>query len=1041
MSQILKTVLTFISVIIVSFTGLSSITYSQDVDPALYENIKWRDLGFSRGGRSTAAAGIEGDTLTYYMGTTGGGLWKTENAGISWKNISDGHFETATIGAIDVADSDPNVVYVGTGEAPLRGMKLSHGDGVYKSTDAGKTWTNVGLENSRQIARMRVHPNDPDTVYVAVQGNPWGGSEERGVYKTTDGGSSWEKSLYINDLTGATDISMDVSNPRILYAAMWDHDRKPWRVRSGGGSNSSAIYKTTDGGASWEKIGKGLPDEMGKIGVDVSQANPDKVYAIVEAEGEKGGHYRSDDGGETFSLTSHDHILKARSWYYQHIFADPNNENVAYILNAPIMKTIDGGKTWARVSATHGDNHDLWINPSNSDIMINANDGGASVSLDGGKSWSTQLNQPTAQIYRLSVDNGYPYRVYGSQQDNSSVSLPSRSKAGGLGIGDWVSTGGGESAHIAFDPDDPRLVYSSSIAGGVVEWNRDTKQARNIVPYPERTFAVNPSELKYRANWNPPIITSPHDPSTIYYGTQLVLKSTNRGQSWSEISPDLTLNDKSHQGDGGIPFTNEQVSGENYNTLFYLVESPLEQGVIWAGSDDGLIHVTKDEGGAWENVTPRGVREWQVNAIEASPHNAGTAYVAVTGFKMNDFAPHIYRTDDYGDSWDEIVDGLPGDTFVRVVREDPVIEGLLYAGTETGLFISFDNGGNWQEFQADLAETPITDLRLAHGDLIVATQGRGFWILDDVNPIREMAGLSVSDNHLYKVRDAYRLLSGRTLGGGAGKNPPNGAIINYQLAEDTQEDTVVKIDITDEAGNLVKSYASDQNKLCKQDPYSTAKPNPPGNKAGLNQFVWNLKSEPLPCNPGLVHPPRSGTYSVAPGAYSAKISAGDYSASQNFKVLASPDLSVAADYDDYKELTATLHNAANKMIGNVKTIYKIKKQIDVIIDVSGSDVASAQGEKLGEILDNWHDKIINSNLQTFQDIIRYPNKMALNFSFLLEDMSGADIPVNKGMSEVAGIYMAEWVGAKAEYEGILSNDVPAFNAAMRSTGLPEVYVP
>lgn len=1030
-----------LAVLLISTSAISSPALSQDVDPELYANMKWRDLGFSRGGRSTTSAGIAEDHLTYYMGTTGGGLWKTENAGISWSNISDGHFETATIGAIDVADSDPNIVYVGTGEAPLRGMKLSHGDGMYKSTDAGKTWTNIGLKNSRQIARMRVHPKNPDIVYVAVQGNPWGGSEDRGIYKTTDGGETWTKSLYINDLTGATDITMDPNNPRVLYATMWDHDRTPWRVRSGGGSNSSAIYKTTDGGEIWEKVGKGLPEEMGKIGIDLSASNPDRVYAIVEAEGEKGGLYRSDDGGASFNLMNHDHILKARSWYYQHIFADPNNENVVYVLNAPLMKSIDGGKTWNRVSATHGDNHDLWINPNNSDIMINSNDGGASITLDGGKSWSSQENQPTSQIYRLSVDNQYPYRVYGSQQDNSSISLPSRSKAGGIGIGDWVATGGGESAHIAFDPDNPKLVYSSVIAGGVVEWNSDTKQTRNIVPYPERTFAVNPSELKYRANWNAPIIVSPHDANTIYYGAQHVLKSTDRGVSWTEVSPDLTLNDKDHQGDGGIPFTNEQVSGENYNTLFYLVESPLTEGKIWAGSDDGLVHLTEDGGGSWENVTPRGVEEWQINAIEASPHNADTAYVAITGFKMNNFEPHVYRTDNSGKSWKKIVKGLPEDNFVRVVREDPQQKGLLYAGTETGLFISYDNGDNWQEFQADLPETPITDLRIAHGDLIVATQGRGFWILDDMQPVREMANLSKDDNHLFGIRDTHRLLSGRTLGGGKGKNPPSGAIINYQLAEDTAEDTIVKIEIFDEAGSLVKTYASDQNKLCSDDPYSTAKPNPPGNKAGFNRFVWNLKTEPLACNPGLIHNPRSGTYTVAPGTYTAKITAGDFNAEQSFNIMASPDLTVDPDFTEYKSVTAKLHNAANEMIENVKSIYNIKKQIDVITEVSNSDIAKEESEKLNAKLDQWHDKILNKNLQTFQDIIRYPNKMALNFSFLLEDISGAGIPVNNGMSEVADRYMAEWMAVKTEYANLMSNDVKAYNQAMENAGLPKIYLP
>ncbi len=1030
-----------LAAILISTTGLTQSGLAQDVDPALYENMSWRDLGFSRGGRSTAAAGIAEDHLTYYMGTTGGGLWKTEDAGINWRNISDGHFETATIGAIDVADSDPNVVYVGTGEAPLRGMKISHGDGVYKSTNAGETWTNVGLTNSRQIACLRVHPENPDIVYVAVQGNPWGASEDRGVYKTTDGGETWTKILHINDLTGATDISMDPNNSRILYASMWDHDRTPWRVRSGGGSNSSAIYKSTDGGDTWEKVGKGLPDEMGKIGVDVSAANPNRVYAIVEAEGEKGGFYRSDDGGASFALINHDHILKARSWYYHHIFADPNNENVVYVLNAPIMKSIDGGKTWKRVAATHGDNHDLWINPTNSNIMINSNDGGASVTLDGGKSWSSQENQPTAQLYRLSVDNQYPYRVYGSQQDNSSISLPSRSKAGGIGIGDWVATGGGESAHIAFDPDNPNFIYSSAIAGGVVEWNKETKQTRNIVPYPERTFAVNPSELKYRANWNAPIIVSPHDPNTIYYGAQLVLKSTDRGVSWTEVSPDLTLNNKDRQGDGGIPFTNEQVSGENYNTLFYLVESPLQQGMIWAGTDDGLVHLTTDGGVSWGNVTPRGMDEWQVNAIEASPHDASKAYIAVAGHKMNNFEPHVYRTNNNGRSWQKIVDGLPEDTFVRVVREDPQAEGLLYAGTETGLFISYDNGDNWQEFQADLPETPITDLRAAHGDLIVATQGRGFWILDDIGPVREMANLNPDDNHLFAVRDAYRLLSGRTLGGGKGKNPPNGAIINYHLAKDTPEEPVVKIEIFDDAGTLVKTYASDANKLCPHDPYATAQPNPPSNKAGFNRYVWNLRTEPLACNAGLIHNPRSGTYLVAPGTYTAKIVAGDFSAEQSFNVLASPDLSVVADYDEYKAITAKLHQAANEMVANVQTIGSIRKQIDTIRDVTDSDIADEEAATLEAKLTEWHNKIVNTNLQTFQDIIRYPNRMALNFSFLLEDISGADIPLNKGMTEVADRYMSEWAAAKSEYANMISTDVAAFNMAMQNAGLPEIYIP
>ncbi len=874
------------------------------------------------------------------------------------------------------------------------------------------------------------------------RGNPWGGNEERGVFKSIDGGQKWTRSLYINDLTGAVDLSMDLSNPRVLYAAMWDHQRTPWQVRSGGGSNSSAIYKTTDAGESWEKIGNGLPDEMGKIGVDVSQASPERVYAIVEAEGDLGGLYRSDDSGETFKLLNKDHILKARAWYYQHIFADPSDENLVYILNAPIMKSIDGGKTFAKLSATHGDNHDLWINPGDSNIMINANDGGASVSLDGGKSWSSQNNQPTMQIYRLSVDNGFPYRVYGSQQDNSTMSLPSRSKSGGIGIGNWMSVGGGESAHIGFDPNNPELVYATNIAGGITEWTRSTKQVRSIVPYPERTFAVPPSGLKYRANWNAPLFVSAHNSEAIYYGTQMVLKSTDRGVSWQEISPDLTRNNKEHQGAGGVPFTNEQVSGENYANLFYLVESPLQQGVVWAGSDDGLVHITQDDGGSWNNITPRGMDEWQVNAIEASPHDVGTAYVAVTGYKMNNFEPHIYRTDNFGRSWKKIVKGLPGDTFVRVVREDPDQEGLLYAGTESGLYISSDNGDNWQEFQLNLPKTPITDLKLRHGDLIAATQGRGFWILDDISPIHHAENVSASSNYLFNIRDIYRKLNGRTLGGGNGKNPQDGAIINYHLSIDTPEDAVVKIEIFDAGNKLVREYSSDSNELCSIDPYSTAKPSSPSNGPGFNQFSWNLKSEPLACNAGLLVSPRSGAFAVVPGQYSAKLIVGDYQQSVSFNVNANPELpNIAGNYGEYGQITSALFTATNEMIENVKKIGALIKQVNVIIEVSKSDLARDKGAELIKTLNVWHDKIINTDLQTSQDIIRYENKMALNFSFLLGDLSGADIPLSVGSKKVAQVYLADWENVKSEFNDIMAKDVPSFNSEMRAAGLPELFIP
>ncbi|MEM9759896.1 MAG: glycosyl hydrolase, partial [Pseudomonadota bacterium] len=700
------------------------------VSPELLDGLEYRLVGPWRGGRVTAVTGVADSPHLFYMGAAGGGVWKTVNAGGSWENISDGQIPVGTIGAIAVAPSDPNVIYVGTGEAPIRGVTTSQGEGLWKSTDAGRTFTFMGLARAGQIAKIEVHPTDPDTAWVAVQGQIWTPNTERGVYRTRDGGRSWAQVLRVNADTGATDLSLDPTNPRILYAAMWHHGRKPWFIKSGG--EGSGIYKSTDGGDSWEQLSGGLPEQVGKVGIDVAASKPSRIYALIEAGPGEGGLWRSDDYGETWAHINAHRVLHTRAWYYIHITADPTNADTVWVMNVPLMKSIDGGETFSKIDMPHGDHHDHWINPQDSRIMINANDGGATVTLDGGESWSSIHNQPTAQFYRLITDEQTPWRLYGGQQDNSTVSIAAWTWDGSIGRGDYHAVGGGESAHIAFDPKDPQLIYATTINGTLTEFNEATQKKRFVVPYPERVYGEDSMNLKYRSNWNAPVITSPHDPSVIYYGTQYLLKSVDRGMSWEEVSPDLTRNNPAHLGRNGGPFTPENVGAEFYHTIFYISESEKAEGTIWVGADDGLLNLTRDGGRNWTDVSPPHEGEAMVNAIELSPHAEGTALVAMTGYKFADFAPYIYRTRDHGESWERIDTGLPADAFVRVVREDPVVPGLLYAGTEKGLFVSWNDGAEWQSLDLNLPTVPVTDLRVREDALAVATQGRAFWVLDDL---------------------------------------------------------------------------------------------------------------------------------------------------------------------------------------------------------------------------------------------------------------------------------------------------------------------
>jgi|GEM_PF-4707 len=780
-------------------------------EPERWKALHWREIGPYRGGRAAAVAGVPADRGTYYFGSAGGGVWKSTDAGRAWHNVSDGTFGGG-IGAIAVAAWDPNVVYAGTGEETVRG-NVSEGDGMWKSTDAGKTWKRAGLADSRHIARIRVHPRSPDLVYAAVLGHLFGPSAERGVYRSSDGGATWKRVLYVDDGTGAVDLAMDPANPRVLYAGMWRVRRTPYSLESGG--PGSGLWKSTDGGDNWTDLSRsaGLPKgTLGIVGVTVSLSDPDNVYAIVEAEG--GGVFRSRDGGKTWQRTSADHELTQRAWYYGRIFADPADAESVYVVNVFFLHSKDGGKTWKPIRVPHGDNHDLWIDPADPRRMIESNDGGANVSEDGGRTWTPQDNQPTAQIYRVSTDNHFPYRIYGAQQDNSALRIPSRS-AGGFEFGrpKLEITAGGESGYILADPRNPEVVYGGSYGGLLIRLNHATGEIRDVNPWPDNPMGAGAADLKYRFQWNFPIALSPHDPRVLYAGGNVLFKSVDEGQSWTAISPDLTRNDRSRQGPSGGPITKDNTSVEYYDTIFTVAESPLAAGVLWVGSDDGLVHLSRDGGAHWQNVTPAGLPPWsQINSIEASPLDAGAAYFAATLYKTDDDRPYLYKTADYGQHWTRIDDGIDRTHFARVVRADPVRRGLLYAGTQRGVYVSFDDGGHWQPLQLNLPVVPVTDLTVKEGDLVAATEGRGFWVLDDLEPVRELAAdpkLSAAPVHLFTPRPAFRTSTLFGDSSGEEQDPSSGAVIDYYLRDEPAAgQPPLKIEILDREGKLIHRYTA-----------------------------------------------------------------------------------------------------------------------------------------------------------------------------------------------------------------------------------------
>jgi photosystem II stability/assembly factor-like uncharacterized protein len=1014
--------------------------------PQAFQSLSWRNIGPFRGGRTNAVTGVPGDPLTYYFGSVGGGVWKSTDAGNKWFNISDGFFKTGSVGAITIAPSDNNVIYVGMGEHAVRGVMTSSGDGVYKSTDAGMTWKHVGLDNSKHISDIVVHPDNPEWVYVAVQGAYWNDSEDRGIYLSKDGGSSWEKILAGDLSSGAVDLVMDASNPRILYAALWDHRRLPWQVRSGG--PGSAIYKSTDSGQSWKKIQNGLPDLMGKISVCVSPADPQRLYANIEAEGEQGGVYRSDNGGKSWRQVYNDRVSVARAWYYIEIFADPQDAETVYVLNAPLLKSIDGGKTFSPIPNPHTDQHDLWINPDNPNNMILGNDGGACISFNGGKTWSTQNNQATAQFYRVITDNQFPYHIYAGQQDNSTVAISSKTARGGIDFGDWYPVAGGESAFIAFDdPDKPRITYGTSIQGFIDAYDIRTKTTKDIMQYPSINLGNQPEDQPYRWNWNNPLINGYKAKNVLYHGANVVFESEDGGYTWKEISPDLTRNDISKHNSMGVPFTNEAAGGEVYNTISYLANSKHDPGVLYAGSDDGLIHVRLEEGGEWSNISPRVEGESLVNAIEVSPHNPAKVYAVLTRYKFGDHRPFIFKSEDYGKNWVRISDALVDSDFVRVVREDPKRAGVLYAGTERGVYISFDDGISWHPFQSNLPICPITDLIVKDNDLVAATSGRGFWILDDITVLQESKGvLDSTALMLFQAKPTHKFTLGASASKEIGQNPLPGIILDYHLPHTINDSSEIDLKIFNDEGQLIRSFSNKKPEGFKSWPGGPAMPVTLPAKKGLNRFNWDLRREHLPGIENVfVFGSPFGT-TVSPGTYTLKLSCNDLLAETSIEVLADPRIQASPDlYAAQEALLGEMDAIIRSIHASVNNGRMVQQQLNSIItalDVhEGQDSLMNQAKKVLQLFKAWELQLIQPKQKTFQDVINFENKLSAEFVNLQMKADAPDPRQPEALITRFNELKVQWDAHKSALDSMIEMELADFNKAYRAADIPVVVYP
>ena len=1001
---------------------------TQSYNSILHESVKYREIGPFRGGRSAAVVGVPGKPNLFYFGATGGGVWKTENGGETYENISDGYFG-GSIGSIAVANDDPNVIYVGGGEVTIRG-NVSSGYGVFKSVDAGKSWTFSGLPNSRHIPRIVIDPNNNDIVYAAVLGNLYKPTNDRGVYKSSDGGTTWRKVLFANNLSGAFEIVMDPNNSRILYASTWRVQRTPSSLSSGG--DGSALWKSEDNGESWKEIStnSGFPKGIiGVIGVTVSPVDSERVWAIVENE-EKGGVYRSDNGGKDWKYTNSDRSLRQRAWYYSKIYADTQDIDGVYVMNVAYHFSDDGGATFKSSYAPHGDHHDLWIAPEDNNRMIIGDDGGAQVSYDKGKTWSTYYNQPTAQYYRVTTDNSFPYRIYVAQQDNSTQRVSHRSLGYNIGEDDWESTAGGESGHIAIDPNNNEIVYGGSYLGFLERRNHEKKTSRKINVWPITTLGEGAEAMKYRFNWNFPISFSKHDSSKLYAFSNHVHVSTNEGKSWEIISPDLTRNDKSKLVSSGGPITQDNTGVEYYATIFAVDESNIEEGLMWVGSDDGLIHLTKDNGKTWENVTPKKMPEWMmINSIDASSLDAGTAYVAGTRYKLGDFTPYLYVTEDYGKSWKLITNGIDGEHFTRVLRSDKVNKNILYAGTETGMYISYDKGKSWNKFQKNLPIVPITDLTIKDNSLIVATQGRSIWMLDDLTVIHQLSA-SIDQEKLYKPKDAYRIPgAGGRESLTAGTNLPNGVIVHYFLPTYDEEKDNVSLSFHSKDGALIKEFSN------------KSKENLLKVKKGGNSFVWDMKYTGAKRIENMVlwAADFSGAKAV-PDNYKVKLSFNGSELSQNFMILKNPNSEgtideIKSQFKFINEINEIV-DKAHKAIINIRKIKKDLKKFQT--DFADNELAKELIEKSESIyksIDKVENELYQTKNQSNQDPLNYGVKLTNNLGNLNSGFRGGDFGPTAQDIEVKDELVEKVNTQLTEYNSIMSNDIPNFNESFKKLEL------
>ena len=996
------------------------------IDPKLHKSVQYRSIGPFRGGRSAAAVGVPNQSKVFYFGATGGGVWKTTDGGVTYKNISDGYFG-GSIGSVAVAPSDPNVLYVGGGEVTVRG-NVSSGKGVWKSVDAGSTWTYSGLPNSRHIPRMVIHPQNPDIVYAAVLGDLYKPNNDRGVYKSIDGGKSWKKILFSDVQAGAVELVMDPSNPRHLYASTWRIQRTPYSLSSGG--EGSALWKSTDSGATWKEISKNkgyAKGTLGIIGVTVSPVNANRVWSIVENK-EEGGVYRSDDGGESWKHINESRSLRQRAWYYTKIYADTQDEDGVYVMNVSYHKSTNGGKTFSSHNAPHGDHHDLWIAPEDNQRMIIADDGGAQVSYDGGTTWSTYHNQPTAQFYRVTTDNAFPYRIYVAQQDNSTIRVKHRSSGSYIDESDWESTAGGESAHIAIDPTNNEIVYGGSYDGFLTRVNHAKNSVRGINVWPDNPMGHGAEGMRYRFQWNFPILFSKHNPKRLYTFSNQVHVTESEGQEWKIISPDLTRNDPTKLKTSGGPITQDNTSVEYYCTIFAADESPLKEGLLWIGSDDGLIHLTQDGGENWSNITPKQLPEWtMINSIEPSPFDPGTCYVAGTRYKLGDYTPYLYKTTDYGVTWKTITKGIAKEDFTRVVRADPKQKGLLYAGTEHGIYVSYDDGTSWSSFQKNLPIVPITDLTIKNNSLIVATQGRSIWILDDLTVLHQLQ----PDNRnaqtlLFKPKESYRT-KGR---GGkssltAGTNLPNGVIVHYFLKNYDAEKDTVELQFQSEDGAVIKTYSTKDKK------------NKLEVKAGGNEFVWDTRYDGAEKLEGMIF--WSASFSGAkavPGSYKVRLAVNGKEQTQDFTILPDPrSESSVTDMQKQFDFVNEVNQTVDKAHKAIKNMREIRSKLKDFVKQNQSDSTAtrlaAQAKTIQEDLLEVEKTLYQTQNRSNQDPLNFPIRLTNKLGHLNRLLTIDDFPPTNQDLAVKEELTAAVEVAMERYQQLIDSDVASFNEVFK----------